>query len=423
MFDRSYRQRLEVDLARWEADGLITPAALKGIRSTLPSLSPGVSIPVAVAIVGGLFVAAAFLVFIAAHWTELPRLLRFVIVIAGLVAANGLGFWFAHTHRPILADLCASVSAIIFGAGIALVGQMYHLGEDFAGGMLLWSVGAMVTAALTGSQGALAVALSAANIWVCLRIDSSGGALHPPFLALWFIGTCLALAWNSRVAAHLVAVASFPYWIAAVVQPFSDSLQPAFVLADGAALLFGCGLALAAMPWQRALSFGAVLSNYGAISLAGATVLEVATVDDLVHLHADVFANQPPWALSCGAAGAILAFVAAAFTRRAGTISAGIAIALVLVTALAWLPRGSGESWLAYALMLGAMLCLIVSGMLDAATPRIVAGWLGIAGVIMTITWVVKGSLLRRSAFLAVAGAAAVGLATALHRLMPRADK
>ena len=73
--------------------------------------------------------------------------------------------------------------------------------------------------------------------------------------------------------------------------------------------------------------------------------------------------------------------------------------------------------------MLGAMLCLIVSGMLDAATPRIVAGWLGIAGVIMTITWVVKGSLLRRSAFLAVAGAAAVGLATALHRLMPRADK
>ena len=57
--------------------------------------------------------------------------------------------------RPILADLCASVGAIIFGAGIALVGQMYHLGGDFAGGMLLWAIGALAAAALTGSRGAL----------------------------------------------------------------------------------------------------------------------------------------------------------------------------------------------------------------------------------------------------------------------------
>ena len=68
------------------------------------------------------------------------------------------------------------------------------------------------------------------------------------------------------------------------------------------------------------------------------------------------------------------------------------------------------------------MLCLVVSGMLDDARPRIVAGWLGIAGVIAGITWAVKGSLLRRSAFLALAGGAAVVLSTALNRLLPRAN-
>jgi len=70
-----------------------------------------------------------------------------------------------------------------------------------------------------------------------------------------------------------------------------------------------------------------------------------------------------------------------------------------------------------------AMLCLVVSGMLDEVRPRIVAGWLGIAGVIAGITWAVKGSLLRRSAFLAAAGIVAVAFATALNRALPRVER
>jgi uncharacterized membrane protein len=67
MFDRAYRQRLEADLARWEADGVIAPAAVTAIRTALPPLSPGINIAVVVAIVGGLLIAAAFLAFVAAH--------------------------------------------------------------------------------------------------------------------------------------------------------------------------------------------------------------------------------------------------------------------------------------------------------------------------------------------------------------------
>jgi hypothetical protein len=69
------------------------------------------------------------------------------------------------------------------------------------------------------------------------------------------------------------------------------------------------------------------------------------------------------------------------------------------------------------------MLCLVVSGVLDDVRPRIVAGWLGIAGVIAGITWAVKGSLLRRSAFLAAAGIITVVFATALNRALPRSER
>jgi uncharacterized membrane protein len=416
MSDRAYRQRLEADLAQWEADGVITPAALTAIRVALPPLAPVINIAVVVAIVGGLLIAASFLAFVAAHWTELTRLLRLAMLFAGIVSAHGLGAWFARAGQSVLAELCASVGAIIFGAAVALVGQMYHLGGDFAGGMLLWAIGALAAAALTGSRGALAVALVAACIWSNMRVDETHDAPHLSFVVIWLTAAVLALAWNSRVAAHLVALAALPWWIATAL--LADPASP-YALADGAALLFGAGLALAVAPWQRATSAGAVLSTYGALSLAGVAILEAATANEAFRAHAGVV-SHPLWAISCGIAGAIFAVGAAVTTRRAGAAFAASAIGLVLLASAVWTPPHVGEPWRAYALVLCAMICLVASAMLDAARPRIVAGWLGIAGVIAAITWTVKGSLLHRSMFLAAAGLVAVALALVLNRLLPR---
>ena len=419
MFERAYRQRLEADLAQWEADGVITPAVLAGIRRGLPPLSPGVSIPVVIGVVGGLLIAAAFLAFVAAHWTELARLLRFAILACGIVAANGLAAWFARGGRTVLADLCASVGSIIFGAGIALVGQMYHLGEDFAGGMLLWAVGALAAAALTGARGALAVALAAAIIWSAMRVFETRDLPHLPFVAFWLIAGTLALTWKSRAAAHLVALTSLAWWIAAALELAADDFEPLFVLADGAALLLGGGLALAAPSWRKGREAGAVLAAYGAFSLAIAAALEVATSYDCIHFRSEA-ASHPLWASTCGVAGAVLAFAAAAVTRRVGAAFAGSAIGPVVLASAALTPPKAGEPWLAYAVELGAMFCLVVSGILDGARPRVVAGWIGIASVIAGITWAVNASLLSRSAFLALAGAVAIALATVLNHLLPR---
>jgi len=422
MFDKTYRQRLEADLAQWEADGVIAPAAVGAIRNALPPLSPGINISVVVGIVGGLLIAAAFLAFVAAHWMEIARLARFAILLAGMVVAGGLGAWFATTRRLVLADLCAGIGALIFGSGIALVGQMYHLGDDFAGGMLLWAIGAFAAAALTSSRGALAVGLAAACIWSCTRVYDAPDNLHLPFVAVWLIAALLAFVWNSRVAAHLVAVAVLPWWVATSVRFDIAGAQPSFVLANGAALLFGAGLAIAASPSPRARLLGGVLSIYGALSLAMVAFLEVITVDDLIRLRTAVPA-QPLWAILCGIAGVLLALASAGITKRPGEILAACAIGLVLVAAPIWPASAADESWFAYAALLCAMLCLVVSGVLDDVRPRIVAGWLGIAGVIGGITWAVKGSLLRRSAFLAAAGIIAVVFASALNRMLPRAER
>src|SRR5262249_27956457 len=153
-------------------------------------------------------IAAAFLAFVAANWMEIARVFRFAMLVAGIAVAYGIGAGFAHSGRPVLADLAASVGAIIFGATIALVGQMYHLGDDFAAVILLWAGGALVAAALTGSRGALAVALAAGSLWTGGRVFDAADIPHLPFVPFWALGAALALAWHSRVAAHLVTLAA-----------------------------------------------------------------------------------------------------------------------------------------------------------------------------------------------------------------------
>jgi uncharacterized membrane protein len=419
MFERAYRQRLETDLTRWQAEGVITPVIGDAIRNSLAPLGAGINIPVVVGILGGLLIAAAFLAFVASNWTEIARPFRFAILLAGIAGAYGVGAWFARAGRPILADLGAGVGAIIFGAAIALVGQMYHLGDDFAAGMLLWAAGALAAAALTGSRGALAVALVAGCLWSSARVFDASDIPHLPFVLFWLLGAGLALAWNSRVAAHLVALAALAWWITAAIGLPQSRIESAFIIADGAALLLGAGLLFGNAPSDSLRGFGIVLSSYGAFALVATAALAAAISND-VHV---AFTGPPAWAAGCGLVGMILTFAAAAVGRRAGPAFAGISIALVLVVVGGWAQPAADEPWLAYGLELVAMLCLVVSGLLDGARPRVVAGWLGLAAVIASITWAVKGSLLRRSIFLAAAGAVAIALAMLLGRLLPRESR
>jgi uncharacterized membrane protein len=415
MSERAYRRRLDADLARWEADGVITAGVAGAIRATLRPVPQGVTVANVVAIMGGLLIAAAFLAFVAANWTAIARPLRFGILLAGIVAAYIIAIWFDRDQRRILADLSVAVGSIVFGAAIALTGQMYHLGDDFAGGMLLLAGGSLAAAALTGSQGALAVALVVGAMWSGMRVYETAQA-HLPFIAFWLVAAGLAVLWNSVVARHLVALAALFWWIdAGFAFDHSRYVEPLFAVASGFSLMLGSGLALATLRSESLAAFGLTLSHYGAITLA----LILAALIGLANGQ-PASPRLPAIPIACGALGGVLAF-AAARARRAGPALAGFSIVLALAVMSGWIkaPRME-EPWLIYALALASMLCLVLSGLLDDVRPRTVAGWIGLAGVIAAITWAVQGSLLHRAVFLAAAGLATVALASVLGRLVPK---
>jgi uncharacterized membrane protein len=413
MHERAYRQRLQADLARWQGEGLLPPASADAIRATLRPVPEGVTIATVVGIVGGLLIAAAFLAFVAANWTVIARPMRFAILIAGIVGAYGAGALFDRAGRAHLADLCAGVGSIVFGAAIALTGQMYHLGDDFAGGLLLWAAGALAAAVLTGSRSALAVALAAACFWSSMRIFATSD-IHVQFVAFWLIAAALALMWNAPVARHLVALSALAWAVMAALGADQSRLVHApFLFVGIVSFMIGGGLLLATRTGDSVRHAGLTLSNHGAFGLAFGVAFIV------LGMFRPIDAALPGWLIGLGAVAAFMAFAAAAAARKPGPALAGVAIVLALVVASGAIrTTAASEPWLAYALALGAMLSLVVSGMLDDVRPRVIAGWIGLALTIAAITWAVRGSLLHRAAFLALSGLVAVALASLLGRLL-----
>ena len=418
MHERAYRQRLEADLARWQGEGLLPPAAADAIRATLRPVPEGVTIATVVGIVGGLLIAAAFLAFVAANWTAIARPMRFAILIAGIVGAYGAGALFDRAGRAHLADLCVGMGSIVFGAAIALTGQMYHLGDDFAGGLLLWAAGALAAAVLTGSRSALAVALAAACFWSSMRIFATAD-IHVQFVAFWLIAAALALAWNAPVARHLVALSALAWAVMAALGADQSRLVHApFLFVGIVSFMIGGGLLLAIRDGDSVRNFGLTLSTHGAFGLAFGVAFIV------LGLFRPIAAPLPAWVIGLGVVAALMAFAAAAVARKPGPALAGVAIVLALIVASGAIrTTAASEPWLAYALALCAMLSLVVSGMLDDVRPRVIAGWIGLALAIAAITWAVRGSLLRRAAFLALAGLVAVALASLLGRLLGKARR
>ena len=267
MFEAAYRQLLAADLARWQADGVITSAVGDAIRAALPPAPRSVNIPTVVGILGALLIAAAFLAFVAANWTEISRPARFAILLAGIVGAYGAAAWFDRSDRPYLADISATVGSIVFGASIALVGQMYHLAEDFAGGLMLWSAGALIATLLTGSRGSLAVALAAGCVWSGMRVVEVADIPHLPFVAFWVVAAGLVV-WNSPVARHLVGRCALGWLTTILSEPSIVTCSLISPIAGSAGFLLGGGLASASLSAGSARALGLTLSTYMSFALA-----------------------------------------------------------------------------------------------------------------------------------------------------------
>jgi uncharacterized membrane protein len=208
VFERGYLQRLEADLVKWVADGVISGDVAQSIWKARFEEQAGSRLPGIFAMLGALMLAASVSAFVAANWQEIPRTVRLVGILTLIAGCFFPALLLQRRGASNGADAAITLATLCYGGGIALVGQMYHLPGDWPAGAMLVATGGLIAAALTGKNGPLVIAFVAMTSWSWGRFDAwLWREIHWPFLLLFVPGFMLALGRDNRLVAHTAILA------------------------------------------------------------------------------------------------------------------------------------------------------------------------------------------------------------------------
>lgn len=217
-----YRTRLKADLERWQRMGLVGPSAATAMLADAERRRRAVRPADILAVLAAVLIGGAVILMVAANWQEIPRWVRAALVAAMIWVGYAGAAYFASRNRPGIANGLLIFASMSFGAGIGLVGQMYHLTGTLGDAVLLWFAGTFLAALLFAAP--VLVHMCVFLSWFAfgaLLTDDFGmlgdrSLYAPPILALLLVvgirvcgarggghGVCLLLiAWLVRIYAE-----------------------------------------------------------------------------------------------------------------------------------------------------------------------------------------------------------------------------
>ncbi|MDX2308309.1 MAG: DUF2157 domain-containing protein [Hyphomicrobium sp.] len=237
----SYRKRLEKDLLRWRDAGWVTADGEARIRTELAQQGQGFGLPAALAILASVLIGFAVMSFVAANWQDMPRLARLGLIFALLWASYGFGAVLLRRGLEVFAHGAILLGTSVFGAGIMLVSQMYHIDGNPPDAVLVWGLGALLAGLAFRSNATLAFALVLFSFWGAWE-TAQREAVFWPYLVAWLAVT-VAFAWQRWApGAHLSGFTLSGFFVVSAYVWYGGQahmLVVALGLAMGAAMVAG----------------------------------------------------------------------------------------------------------------------------------------------------------------------------------------
>ncbi|PJR88086.1 hypothetical protein CN878_09235 [Ochrobactrum sp. 695/2009] len=260
----SFSISVERLIERWQRDGLIDAETASKLNADLEKRASVFSLGSVLATLGGLLLGAAVIMLVAANWQEMPRLMRIGLIFVLIWASYLGGAWRQVRGDKLFPPVCYIVGAASFGAGLALVGQMYHLSGDIHSAAIYWSVGVLISAFLLRAPVLAAFGAAVACFYLSTYVfdtssydDLTYRWVGPLLLAF---GVAAALFTRSRHAAHLWAMFSIG-WALLIYAERENNTVLVLMLIVGIGLILADGFAHATM--QRLTRFAHPLAAYG----------------------------------------------------------------------------------------------------------------------------------------------------------------
>jgi uncharacterized membrane protein len=161
----------DVDFDRLVAEGVLAAQQAEEVRARVAaSVAEGrrQRAARAIGILGAAALGAGVILFFAANWSEIARPLRVTILLVGLVFFYTAGFWLLEIRRAFrnVGHGFVFVGAVLFGASLFLVGQMYNVEAHDPLGFAIWSAGAFLTTLFFRSKPAAGLTVLTLEAWI-----------------------------------------------------------------------------------------------------------------------------------------------------------------------------------------------------------------------------------------------------------------
>ena len=165
----NFASELGRELAVWVRDGLVQQGQADAIQARYAggtSSTTGLLLPT-VYILGAALIGGGAISFVAAHWDAIPIPVRIGLLVTTMLGFEIAGFvlWKLRASRPYLGQALVLVGALVFGASIFLIAQIYHLRGEPHGAFGVWTLGALALAGATFSSPIMLLACLTSLVW------------------------------------------------------------------------------------------------------------------------------------------------------------------------------------------------------------------------------------------------------------------
>jgi uncharacterized membrane protein len=186
-------QWLEGELKRWVSGGIIDDGRAAAILRLYPVEQA--ARPWALIVfsgIGAVIVGLGIVLLFAYNWQYMSKAAKLSVVFSSLVIFQAVGIWlFLRSERFCgVGEALTVLGSMLFGAGIWLVAQIYHIEEHYPTAFLFWGLG---TLALAWAMPSIVQAVMAAvlfTIWAGAEAAEFQSAMHwaiPLVLSLWVL--------------------------------------------------------------------------------------------------------------------------------------------------------------------------------------------------------------------------------------------
>ncbi len=209
---RNFLKQLRRELPSWVEQGWVVPGSEQPILDHVASRKQSEGfLAYALATLGVLLLGSGIITFFAANWEEMSKLSKLIVLFSSLwLSYAAAGYLLQRRDSPKTGQALLLLGVIMFGANIMLIAQIYHIDSHYPNGVLLWALGAMLTAYLLPSHAVMVAALALAMLWSGME-SLDFDHLHWWFLPFLAIALIRIESEQWRLALH-TAIISLLLW-------------------------------------------------------------------------------------------------------------------------------------------------------------------------------------------------------------------